>query len=229
MASSPSESAISQTDPGKIAYILLLAALLVAGVGGLAASCIPFSVLLAKARSMSASGQTPFFTSAFYHALQMRLRAISGVNIALVVIIIICRISLTQILSRVLHDARALLTDAVLAFRSVPKLDRFVLVFLLSFAAIFRVPLLTQTMRYDEAYTFLQYSSHPFYAALSFYNAPNNHLLNTLLVRVAYLCLGNHPWALRLPAFLAGLCLVPATYFAHTSLCRVGGALVSAG
>ena len=73
-------------------------------------------------------------------------------------------------------------------------------------------------MRYDEAITFVEYASRPFYVALSFYNTPNNHVFHTLLVRLAYLALGNHPWALRLPVLLAGLCLMPATYAAARSL-----------
>jgi 4-amino-4-deoxy-L-arabinose transferase-like glycosyltransferase len=67
-------------------------------------------------------------------------------------------------------------------------------------------------MRYDEALTFNEFASRPLYYGLSFYPDPNNHLLNTLLIHVAYLALGNQPWVLRLPAFLGGILLVPATY-----------------
>jgi hypothetical protein len=74
----------------------------------------------------------------------------------------------------------------------------------------------------------VEYASRPFYVALSFYNTPNNHVFHTLLVRLAYLALGNHPWALRLPVLLAGLCLVPATYVAARSLYHNNGALLAA-
>jgi len=67
-------------------------------------------------------------------------------------------------------------------------------------------------MRYDESLTFNEFASRPLYYALSFYPDPNNHLLNTLLVHVAFAGLGNQPWVLRLPAFVAGVLLVPATY-----------------
>ena len=67
-------------------------------------------------------------------------------------------------------------------------------------------------MRYDEALTFNEFASRPLYYALSFYPDPNNHLLNTLLMHFSAGALGSAPWVLRLPAFVAGVLLVPATY-----------------
>ncbi len=75
-----------------------------------------------------------------------------------------------------------------------------------------RLAFLNQPMRYDEALTFNEFASRPLYYGLSFYPDPNNHLLNTLLVHVTSTGLGTQPWVLRLPAFVAGVLLVPATY-----------------
>ena len=75
-----------------------------------------------------------------------------------------------------------------------------------------RLAFLNQPMRYDEALTFNEFASRPLYYALSFYPDPNNHLLNTLLVHFTSAALGPQPWVLRLPAFVAGVLLVPATY-----------------
>ncbi len=129
---------------------------------------------------------------------------------------------------RVFSDALILVRDFCLAARSLPAIDRLVLAGLTFFAAALRIPLLTQPMRYDEAITFVEYASRPFYVALSFYNTPNNHVFHTLLVRLAYLALGNHPWVLRLPVLLAGLCLMPATYAAARSLYDNRSALLAA-
>ena len=63
-------------------------------------------------------------------------------------------------------------------------------------------------MRYDEALTFNEFASRPLYYGLSYYPDPNNHLLNTLLMHLAFLGLGNQPWVLRLPALAAGVLLV---------------------
>lgn len=71
---------------------------------------------------------------------------------------------------------------------------------------------LQQPLRYDEAMTFNLYASPPWHIGLASYTSPNNHLLNTLLVRISMLIAGNREWALRLPALLSGLLLVGAVY-----------------
>lgn len=68
-------------------------------------------------------------------------------------------------------------------------------------------------MDYDEAFTYLYFAVRPLKLALADYSLPNNHLFHTLLVHFSTGLLGNHPWTVRLPAFLAGVALVPATYW----------------
>ncbi len=69
---------------------------------------------------------------------------------------------------------------------------------------------LDQPMRYDEAYNYLNYSSRsPGYIVTHY--VPNNHVLHTLMVSAVRRVLGSSPPALRLPAFLAGVLLIPAT------------------
>jgi 4-amino-4-deoxy-L-arabinose transferase-like glycosyltransferase len=85
---------------------------------------------------------------------------------------------------------------------------------LVAAAAVFlRLAEIFQPMDYDEAFTYVYFAARPLSQALADYSLPNNHLLHTLFVHVAAALLGNHPWVLRLPAFLAGAALVPATYF----------------
>src|SRR5215216_7354891 len=71
---------------------------------------------------------------------------------------------------------------------------------------------LNQSIAYDEAYTFINFASRPFKHILADYSAPNNHIFHTILVGMAYRLFGAQPWALRLPAFLAGIFMVPAMY-----------------
>ena len=75
-----------------------------------------------------------------------------------------------------------------------------------------RVYHMSQTMRGDEAYTFLRYASIPLVDAVSDYNDPNNHFFHTLLVRLSTYLFGTSPAAIRLPAFVAGMSIVPAVY-----------------
>ena len=73
-------------------------------------------------------------------------------------------------------------------------------------------------MQFDESVTFVDYASHPFWQALSDYSFPNNHVFHTLLVNLVTHWLGDTPWAVRLPAFLAGLLILPAVYLLGRSL-----------
>lgn len=101
-------------------------------------------------------------------------------------------------------------------------------------ALVLRALLIRQPVQYDEAYTFIHYASQSLTTILANYSAPNNHILHTLLVALAYHLLGADLWTLRLPAFLAGLLAVPAAYVAarrffsaHQSLAAAAGLAVT--
>ena len=95
-------------------------------------------------------------------------------------------------------------------------------------AIVLRLQFLSQPMRHDEAYTFSQYASKPLSQALSNYSFPNNHLFHTFQVHIAYSLFGNKPWVVRLPAFLAGVLVIPASYLALRSLYGKNAGLLTA-
>jgi len=70
---------------------------------------------------------------------------------------------------------------------------------------------LSQPMRYDEAYTFLNFVNKGV-SDLFYYPLPNNHVLHTLLVRASVELFGSHPVAIRLPALLAGISVIVASF-----------------
>ncbi len=74
---------------------------------------------------------------------------------------------------------------------------------------------LSQPMRYDESVTFLEFVNRDLHD-LVYYPYPNNHVLHTLLVKMAVLILGANPISIRLIAFLAGVGCIPLIF----SLCR---------
>jgi uncharacterized membrane protein len=107
--------------------------------------------------------------------------------------------------------------------------SQIVLCVLLGAGSLIRLYILRRTIRYDEAWTFLHYASRPLSELLSNYSAPNNHLFHSLLVHFVYAGFGNHPWLLRLPALLAGLALIPASYSLGAALhSRAAGLLTAA-
>ncbi|MFH1111186.1 MAG: hypothetical protein V1790_18610 [Planctomycetota bacterium] len=78
---------------------------------------------------------------------------------------------------------------------------------------------LDQPMRYDEAYNYLNFSSHSPAFIVTHY-VPNNHVLHTLMVWAVSRVVGTSPAALRLPAFVAGVLLIPATAWLGWRLTR---------
>lgn len=94
-------------------------------------------------------------------------------------------------------------------------------------ALAIRVIHLFQPMRLDEARSFLDYAIQPLRDAISNYNIPNNHLLHTFLVWISIRTFGQAEWSVRIPALVAGLLIVPATYVATRALADRGAALVA--
>lgn len=97
-------------------------------------------------------------------------------------------------------------------WRESTRSERMAAIALLVIAVAVRLAHLRQTMRHDEAYTFLHFVSRPFASAISEYGYPNNHLLHTVLAWVTTRLFGDSPIALRLPVFVAGVFVVPAVY-----------------
>ncbi len=83
---------------------------------------------------------------------------------------------------------------------------------LTTLALVVRLPFLERPFGHDEAYTYVAFARRSVWALLSDYHLPNNHILHTLLVHLSTRLLGDAPWAVRLPALLAGAASVPAAY-----------------
>jgi len=94
--------------------------------------------------------------------------------------------------------------------------------------AFLRFAYLGEPMRFDESYSFLNYALAPVRDVTLSYNLPNNHVFNTVLMHFSFYKLGNHIWALRLPALLAGLAAPLAGYWAGRELYHRDAALWAA-
>lgn len=111
---------------------------------------------------------------------------------------------------------------------SEPPLSLAALGFVLLVAVALRVAFLDVPLRYDEATTYNNFVSKPLYVGLAHYPEPNNHLFHTFLAKLAVTAFGSAPWPLRLPALLAGLALVPATFALARILYGRAAALLAA-
>jgi 4-amino-4-deoxy-L-arabinose transferase-like glycosyltransferase len=100
--------------------------------------------------------------------------------------------------------------------------------FIALLGAIPRVIHLFYPMQYDEAYTFMAFARPPLYYTLTDYHLPNNHVFHSVLVHFSTRLWGEDPWAIRLPAFLAGWLLIPAVYLLAETLYNSRVALIAA-
>jgi hypothetical protein len=128
-------------------------------------------------------------------------------------------------LPRFLRDVAG---SVVRGLKADGKLFVWVLLALTVLASALRVVYLFQPLRVDESETFLSYASRPLYVGLSWYPAPNNHLLHTMLVHFSWQLFGEREWAVRLPALFAGILVIPVTCWAARALYDKHAALIAA-
>jgi 4-amino-4-deoxy-L-arabinose transferase-like glycosyltransferase len=76
---------------------------------------------------------------------------------------------------------------------------------------LLRVFYLDQPMRLDESSTFLNYVNKHWSQVFN-YTAPNNQVLNTLLIKLSTKLWGGHPFVIRLPALAFGVACIPLIY-----------------
>ncbi len=201
-----------------VVIIVKIVALFCLGAALIAASFQPFGPIKARIDAMAADGVAEGFTPQVYAGIVAKMRVVGAAVLVVAALVLAFREPLRRWLADLFGSFAALWRDASGAWRSAAGSDGAPHVFAFSatiaIAVAVRLYFINVPIRYDEAHTFMYYASRPLYVALSNYSSVNNHLFHTLLVHVAYSLLGNEEWVLRLPAFLAGVLLVPATYLA---------------
>jgi 4-amino-4-deoxy-L-arabinose transferase-like glycosyltransferase len=114
---------------------------------------------------------------------------------------------------------------------AAPRIDRRELValaFLTALGCIVRLAALGQPIRYDEAVTWALFSGRSWATIVSWYPFPNNHVFFSLAAKATGSLAPYAPWAFRLPAFLAGVAIVPLTWLVGRRLAGRDTALVGA-
>jgi hypothetical protein len=132
-----------------------------------------------------------------------------------------------QIFWALTHDIRTLLGELK---AGIPSGWEFViLAFITLSALLIRLLYIYRPFEHDEAYTFITFADLPFRYLISDYHFPNNHIFHTVLVRLSFLIFGIQPWAIRLPALIAGVLVVPFTHLLTRQLYSKNAGLFAAG
>ena len=79
-------------------------------------------------------------------------------------------------------------------------------------AVVLRSLGLSQSLWIDEVST-LEYATSGFLEQLTVFVSPNNHLLNTLFIKLSTAVFGESEWSVRLPAVIFGVATVPVLYW----------------
>lgn len=100
--------------------------------------------------------------------------------------------------------------------------------FIFLLGILIRIVIFSPGLEYDEIWTFQHYSSGSIHKIFTDLATPNNHPLNSLLIKWTALFISAPPFALRLSAFLAGILAVWLTGLLAKRLFRSRAAAVSA-
>jgi hypothetical protein len=193
--------------------ISLLAAILLAlaGLTLIAISLFPFETLKGLGDHLMPDGNLTILKAHNVGVFRILLDAAGSVLLGAAFVVAYGRVgAVRDLLLRYLADA-ALFFRSLRPARSdaAPLLA---LALILIFGALFRLVYLGDVMTHDESYTYVTFSSTSLFNIVTNYHLPNNHVLNSLLIFFSTRLFGIEPWAVRLPALLAGLLLIPAAY-----------------
>lgn len=90
---------------------------------------------------------------------------------------------------------------------------RVVLLFTITLAAaIYRFSEISGNISYDEAYTYLAFIRGSLWQTATDYHLPNNHIFLSLILNLTLRIFGGELWVLRMPTFLVGVLMIPASY-----------------
>ena len=160
------------------------------------------------------------FTEEVYKSLLERLRVVAGVFGVCAVALVLFKEMLARFLLEIPAEWPGIRNSLRNQFqgRTETVLEVFAVVLVFAVGIFLRVWHLGRPVRVDEAWTYVEFASRPLVLGLSNYRAPNNHLLNTLLVHFSTRLLGNTVFGLRFPALVVGCLVIVASWFVTRAL-----------
>lgn len=190
---------------------LLLGLLLLAG------GLLPFPRLAPVVNHLAADGTLESFTPALHRKLLPLLLTFGGLFTLLGAAPYVLPGFSHRLLARGAAAWRNLGSDSRSFFqalrRALPTGWQAAALAVIILAGVFaRLVYLSRPMGHDESYTVMAFANTPLLNVLSDYHLPNNHIFHSLLVHASISLFGMAPWAVRLPALLAGLLTIPTGY-----------------
>ena len=199
-------------------FNVLVAILSVLAVAGWWGSSLSHATVSAHLNELAQDGLVETYDAPFHGRIQGNLRSMAGIAAVGLFLVIAFRKRMTSTTDPKDNGPTSGVRAGTLGAwrdyttRSSGAHKRFVLLLIIGGAAL-RAVLMLQPITYDEAFTFTYYATRPLHVIVSDYSYPNNHIFHTLLVKFSTLVFGVGKVSLRLPAFLAGVAVLPLFYF----------------
>jgi uncharacterized membrane protein len=219
-------------------WFIFCAAFALPGLALLLLAMLPYSTLKPVADALSKDGNMQSFTL----PVQQSLRWLAGPVGIIWLAIAVFSLTAQRTMQSWLENLLGWLKQRAASFRSNSRqlFDYYVhvesdlrcwlgLLVITALGAASRILFLSMPIRYDEAYTFIAFAMRPLNFIVSNYHLPNNHVFHTILVYLTYHLFGDQLWSIRLPALLAGILIIPATYLVARLFYSRSTALFSAG
>jgi uncharacterized membrane protein len=179
-------------------------------------------------RLAAAEGRTlpPRLSGAVLDAALDRLPWAGVCLFALTALALRFRSALQSVFSRIAAGGRSLPAevrrDLLSASPDLPRrLEWMVLAVVFIAAAIVRLAFVSRPLEPVETHTWSLVTTQSVFWTMTHYGSFDNHVLHSILAHLSTALFGNHVWALRLPALLAGLVSIPLAWACARSL---GGA-----
>jgi len=216
----------------RLARLTVVGVLLASAAGVLVFSLIPYETLKSHVDAFSVDRDADV-SRAEFDDIVLRLRLVCVGLVAFATGLLLASRTIDRVVAAVLADWWHAIGQSPRRFRDWIAGEQLVYLGVLGLVlvagVVVRIAVMDVPMRYDEAATYDNYVSKPLYVGLANYSTPNNHLLHTFLAKLSVSALGSGPWAIRLPAFLAGVALVPASFaLARVLYGRVAALLAAA-
>lgn len=218
----------------RITVKVLMIFFFLSGILCLALSFLPMKIVKSFVFHLCNEGRVNFFNFTFYSDIILRLRLLSSFMLLSSLLIVINRDSMERYLSIILskliasyHDINILIINYInlLVNNHKKELLTFAIIFIVGI--ILRLYYLFTPIRMDEAGVFMFLASKSLIACIFSYPFPGDHVFYTIMVNIFHNILGNDEWVMRLPAFLAGILLIPATYLLFRKISNNLAALLS--
>lgn len=181
----------------------------------------PYNLQKALLDTIPADGNLEVFTFQVYE----KVRLVSIIVWILFLIMSLCliifrkqsRSKIGEFLVSTRHCLKQVKHDFLIVLRAISPtraeiVPLIILLGIIAFGIAFRYVYLWRPMGHDEAYTFMAFASRGLRNVVTDYHLPNNHVFHTIMVNLFYQLLGDSPAVIRLPAFIAGVLIIPAVF-----------------